>query len=132
MKTIQTTCPHCTSLICTESFDEYSNLKIWNCFSCGFTSNSTLIEENIEKVEETLPELYKDLKFIDDKGYHWYPISVMLDDKSMVFAEGKSTEDWKWSAVRSVDGKADMTTKKEFDQNQFVFALEYIDYFQND
>ena len=53
----------------------------------------------------------------------------MLEDKSMVFAEGTSVEDWKWSAVQSKDGKADMTTKQEFAERDFMEALDYIGYF---
>jgi hypothetical protein len=53
----------------------------------------------------------------------------MLDDKSMVFAEGTSVNDWKWSAVQAKDGKADMTTKKEYEINEFMDALEYVGYF---
>lgn len=129
MKQKSIVCPHCTSQICTEIISPDEKFKIWNCFSCGYTSNSTLVEKHIEKVEETLPELFKDLRFIDENGFYWYPLSVMLDNKAMVFPEGKSVDDWKWSAVQSKDGKVDMTTKKEFEQNQFVYALEYIDYF---
>jgi hypothetical protein len=53
----------------------------------------------------------------------------MLENKAMVFAEGTSVEDWKWSAVQSKDGKVDMTTKQEFTEREFMDALEYIGYF---
>jgi len=122
-------CPKCGGNACSEVSD--GKLTVWTCFGCGFTSNSTLEKVNIEEVEITIPELYKDLRFIDDKGYYWYPTSVMLDDKSMVFAEGKTTEDWKWSAVKTKDGKPDMTTKKEFSERDFMEALDYIGYFDN-
>jgi hypothetical protein len=56
-------------------------------------------------------------------------MTVILDDKSMVFAEGTSIENWVWSAVQSKEGKADMTTKKEYPQSEFMDALEYIGYF---
>jgi len=79
-----------------------------------------------KQTEEFLPELYKALCFIDDKGYSWYPNSVIQENKSMLFAEGKSISDWKWSAVKSKDGKPDMTTKKEFEQGDFAKALVYI------
>jgi ribosomal protein L37AE/L43A len=119
-------CPRCGSNACSEVSND--KLTVWNCFGCGFTSNSTLIDENIKTTEEVLPELYKALKQKIDK-YHWYPNTVILDDKSMVFAEGNSTEDWKWSAVQSKEGKADMTTKQEFAERDFMDALEYIGYF---
>jgi hypothetical protein len=53
----------------------------------------------------------------------------MLDDKSMVFAEGTDINDWKWSSVQSKDGKADMSTKKEYEINEFMDALEHVGYF---
>jgi hypothetical protein len=56
-------------------------------------------------------------------------MTVILDDKSMTFPEGTNPNDWKWSAVQSKDNKADMTTKKEYEINEFMDALEYIGYF---
>jgi hypothetical protein len=47
----------------------------------------------------------------------------------MVFAEGTSKTDWKWAAVKSKNSKPDMTTKKEFDEGDFMEALDYIGYF---
>jgi hypothetical protein len=79
-------------------------------------------------VDFTHPEMTR-LRYQDTDGKYWYPNSVMLEDKSMVFAEGTSVDDWKWSAVQSKEGKADMTTKKEYEINEFMDALEYIGYF---
>jgi hypothetical protein len=104
-------------------------VTIWICMGCGFTSNTTINDENIKQMEETLPELYKALRYKDTDGKYWYPNSVMLDNKSMVFAEGTTAEDWKWSAVQSKDGKADMSTKKEFEERDFMEGLDYIGYF---
>jgi|LauGreDrversion4_2_1035121.scaffolds.fasta_scaffold596570_1 ribosomal protein L37E len=120
-------CPRCGSNACHEASNE--KFTMWSCFGCGFTSNSTMTDEHAPTAEETLPELYKALKFKDEKGYHWYPIALTFDDKSMVFAEGTSTTDWKWSAVKSKDGKADMTTKSEFEERDFMEALDYVGYF---
>ena len=120
-------CPRCGSNACSEMTD--GKVSIWICMGCGFTSNTTIIDSNIEQMEATLPELYKALKFKDTDGKYWYPNSVMLEDKSMVFAEGTSVDDWKWSAVQSKEGKADMTTKQEFAEREFMDALEYIGYF---
>ena len=120
-------CPRCNSNACSEMSD--GTITIWQCLGCGFTSNIFLTEENSVKYKEVLPELYKDLEFIDEKGLRWYPTSVIMDDKSMIFAEGRSIEDWKWSAVQSKDGKPDMTTKKEFNEKDFIEALDYVGYF---
>ena len=128
MKEQLITCPKCEGNACSEVSNE--QLTVWNCFGCGFTSNSTMIEKNIKITEIMMPELYKNLKFIDTNGYHWYPNSVVLDDKSMVFADSKALGGWEWAAVKGKDGKADMTTKQEFEQNNFMDALEYIGYFK--
>jgi hypothetical protein len=104
-------------------------VTIWVCMGCGFTSNNTITNTNVEQMEATLPELYKALRYKDEDGKYWYPNSVVLDDKSMVFAEGTTATDWKWSAVQSKDGKADMTTKQEFTERDFMEALDYIGYF---
>ncbi len=127
MKESLIVCPRCESNACSEVSNE--KLTVWNCFGCGFTTNSTLTDDNVEHVEETLPELFKALRFKDNNGKHWYPTVIMLEDKSMVFAEGITEKEWKWSAVQSKEGKADMTTKKEFEERDFMEALDYIGYF---
>ena len=120
-------CPKCGSNACSEVSND--KLTVWNCFGCGFTSNSTMVEVNKLTTEQVMPELYKALAYKDEKGYYWYPNTVILDNKSMVFAEGTNTTDWKWSAVQSKEDKPDMTTKKEYEQKDFMDALEYIGYF---
>ena len=120
-------CPRCSSNACAEVSNE--NIIIKHCFGCGYTSNSTLTGPNIPQIEETLPELYKDLRFIDKDNFYWYPSMVMLEDKSMVFAEGTSTSDWKWSAIKSKEGKVDMSSKIEFEERDYLEALDYIGYF---
>jgi hypothetical protein len=122
------TCLKCGGDACSEISNGV--VTIWICMGCGFTSNNTITDTNVEEMEATLPELYKDLKFKDKEGKYWYPNSVILDDKSMVFAEGTNVQDWMWSAVQAKDGKTDMTTKKVFQINEFMDALEYIDYFK--
>ena len=121
-------CPKCEGNACHEVSND--KLTVWSCFGCGFTSNSTLIEDKLEEVESVIPQLYKDLRFKDDKNYYWYPSSVMLEDKSLVFADGKSLEEWKWAGVLSKDGKADMTTVKYFEEKEFMEALDYIGFFK--
>jgi hypothetical protein len=122
-------CPKCGGNACSEMTNGV--VTIWICMGCGFTSNNTITDKNVNEMEATLPELYKSLRYKDADGKYWYPNSVMLDDKSMVFAEGTSNEDWKWSAVQAKDDKADMTTKKEYEQHEFMDALEYVGYFAN-
>ena len=133
-------CPRCGSNACSEMSD--NKITIWLCMGCGFTTNTFMTPENAVKAEEVIPNLYVDLKFIDDKGLAWYPNSVTLENKSMVFADGTSKDDWKWAAVKSVEiaekdrdkfkgeeYRADMTTIKHFEEKDFMDALEYIGYF---
>jgi len=128
MKELLTVCPRCGGNACHEASNE--QFTVWSCFGCGFTANSTTIDENLENIEGVMPQLYIDLKFKDDKNYNWYPSTVILEDKSMVFADGKSIEDWKWAGVKSKNGKADMTTIKHFDEKDFMEALDYIGFFE--
>jgi hypothetical protein len=128
MKEQLITCPKCGGDACHEASNE--KLTVWSCFGCGFTSNSTIVESNLQEVESVVPQLYLDLKFKDVNGYYWYPNTVILEDKSMVFADGKTTEDWRWAAVQAKDGKADMTTKQEYEQHDFMEALDYIGFFE--
>ena len=128
MKESLITCLKCGGDACSEITNEV--VTIWICMGCGFTSNNTITDTNITEMEATLPELYKALRFKDKDGKYWYPNSVILDDKSMVFAEGNNVQDWMWSAVQAKEGKTDMTTKKEFQIHEFMDALEYIDYFK--
>ena len=128
MKESLITCLKCGGDACSEISNGV--VTIWICMGCGFTSNNTITDINVTEMEATLPELYKDLRFKDKEGKYWYPNSVILDDKSMVFAEGTNVQDWMWTAVQAKDGKTDMTTKKEFQIHEFMDALEYIDYFK--
>ena len=133
-------CPRCNSNACSEMSNE--QITIWQCMGCGFTSNTYLTEDYANKYKEVLPELYKALEFKDDKGLYWYPTSVVMDDKSMVFAEGVSVENWKWSAIKSKEipetdranfknetHTADYSTKQEYAERDFMDALEYVGYF---
>jgi hypothetical protein len=128
MKESLTICPKCGGDACHKAENE--KLTVWSCFGCGYTSNTTITEENISNIESVMPQLYLDLKFQDPKGHYWYPNTVILEDKSMIFADGKTIEDWKWAAVQSKDGKADMSTKQEYEQHDFMEALDYIGFFE--
>jgi hypothetical protein len=133
-------CPRCNSNACSEMANE--QITIWQCMGCGFTSNTYLTTDYANKYKELLPELYKALEYIDNKGLRWYPTAVTMEDKSMIFAEGTSVADWKWTAVKSKEvpesdrekfkgdiHMADYSTKQEYPENEFMDALEYVGYF---
>ena len=62
-------CPRCEGNAC------YGNkvteeITTWHCFGCGFCTNSLMKEgeEFFDKQSTVLPELYKDLLFVDENG----------------------------------------------------------------
>ena len=133
-------CTNCSSDACY--VDEVNkDIKTYFCYGCGFQSNSLMREgeDFYNQQVELLPELYKDLLSTDDDGMVWMPSTVNVADKGMVFADGTSTSDWKWVAVKAVllteednkikedqTHKMDMTTKVNFERNNFMDALSYI------
>ena len=140
-------CPRCGSDACyvTEVNQDINN---YFCYGCGFQSN-TLMREDEEITEEQmsiLPELYKDLRYKDKNGQIWFPSTVNLPKQGMIFADGSTTKNWAWAAVKAVEVKEeekhkypipkkegqfyeyrmDMTTVKHFKERDFMDALSYI------
>ena len=128
---------------------EGKEIKTWLCFGSGYTT-STLMEEGSKPVQdllETSPELYKDLMHTDKQSRVWFPATITLPDKGMVFIDGTSTKDWKWSAVKSIplteeeiksgkfpEGqtfKMNVKEAKKFNQKDFMDALEVIGFYEN-
>jgi hypothetical protein len=138
-------CDRCGSDACM--VDEVNqDIKTYMCFGCGFQSNSLMKEgEEFYKTQlQSLPELYKDLITEDKFGKKWMPSLINVTEKGMIFANGASSNDWKWSAVRSISVteeevakdpilsknkskfKMDMSTVKYFPERDFIEALSYI------
>ncbi len=124
-------------------------IKTWLCFGSGYTT-STLMTEGSKPVQdllETSPELYKDLMHKDKEGRIWFPATITLPEKGMVFVDGTSTKDWQWSAVKAIplteeeiksgkfpEGqtfKMDVKQAKKFAPKDFMDALEVIDFYGN-
>jgi len=145
------TCPRCGSDACYEIKEAY-NLINRICYGCGFTTHNFMKEDSefLEEQLEVLPELYKDLVFVDDNGYHWMPSTINLPEKGMVYVNGTSTENWNWTAVKSIEipedererfpikghpgeyhtHKMDTSSSKPFKERDFMEALDYIGVFQ--
>jgi hypothetical protein len=137
-------CTHCGSDMC---YSHQINETHWaySCTGCGFTANDLLKEgeADLEKFEESLPELYKDLKFVDEDGRAWYPM-VMSNDTGMAFIDGTDTDHWGWAGIlnRSLTEeekseyykagkevpphKANAVSIKHFGRLGFLQALTYI------
>jgi hypothetical protein len=99
--------------------------------------------ELVNKTLETSPELYKDLMFISEDKKVWFPSTVTLPNKGMVFLDGNSKDNWRWAAVNSIEileeekakfpkdqtTKMDMKNIKHFEKEDFMEALDAINFF---
>lgn len=139
-------CKRCKGNACYEQhIDEKTTT--WLCMGCGFTT-STLMTEGGKVVADLLatsPSLYKDLLFTDDVKRVWAPATITLPGSGMVFLDGTSDKDWKWSAVKAIEitkaerevknfppdqtHKMDVAGAKQFGQDEFMDALEIIGFY---
>ena len=117
--------------------------------SCGFWTNSFMTEDHefYKQQIETLPELYKDLAWVDPKtNLIWLPNTINNPEQGMVFANGTDVSNWHWAAVRAIEvseedrknhpipGKPgefmkyrmDMKNMKAFKERDYIDALSYI------
>ena len=145
-----TTCNRCGSDACYVQ-EVNQDIKNYQCMGCGFITNSLMKQGSqfFEEQMELLPNLYKELMGEDDECLVWIPATINLPSQGMVFANGTSGENWRWAAVQSVpvkeeekekypipgkpgefyEQKMDMDTLKEFDEKDFIEALDYIGIF---
>jgi hypothetical protein len=140
-----TTCDKCKAedSCYTTSINEFHNS--YTCLNCGFHTNDLMVEGefNFEEYEAEFPELYKDIKYIDEKNRVWYPYIINIEGKGTVFANGASKEEWEWCGIKSVpltdeekesgrfkdkQYKSDSKTLKSFGQDYFA-ACDYISFF---
>lgn len=137
-------CPRCGGNACYEQ-QVNEEVTTYFDFGCGFTT-STLMEVNSKVVLDTLansPELYKDIMFVDKDNKVWFPSTMTVPGKGMVFVDGTSKENWQWAAVNAIEiaeeekgkfpkdqtHKMDMKNISHFDQGDFMEALDSISFF---
>ena len=146
-------CPKSGGDLCYKSQvtpDIYNYMSL----SCGFWTNSLMKEgeDFYETQMETLPELYKDLAWVDEKtGLTWLPTTINETGIGMVFANGPSAQNWGWAAVKSIlipeedrknhpipgkpgefmKHKMDMANMKVFPERDYIEALDYIGVFES-
>ena len=133
-------CKYCGSDACYEH--KQQGISIWSCMGCGFTTNELMIEGSqlVNETEEVMPELYKDIKFVDDEKKVWYPTVINIQDKGTIFVNGTDKDTWGWAGIKAVETtdeekekmkgathKSDPKTLKMFDKNAFDEACHYID-----
>ena len=120
-------------------------IKTWLCFGSGYTTSTLMTEgsKTVKDLLETSPELYKDLLFTDKDKRVWAPATITIPEKGMVFADGTSKDDWKWSAVNAIEipkeelekypkgqtHRMDMKNGKEYARKDFMDALEHIGFY---
>lgn len=138
-------CPNCgeKSACYKTPINEFHNQ--YSCFGCGYTTNDFMMVEeyDFEEFELSLPELYKDLKKQDSDGRMWYPQAINIVEKGTVFANGKSKDNWQWSAIKTIEltdeeksnpkfkgqlYKSDSQSLQNFGTD-FIEACDYIGFF---
>jgi len=138
-------CPKCESDACyVVPLNEKANSYF--CFGCGFTSNDLQKagEFDMEEYESVLPEIHKDLRFVDSENRVWYPATMNIPEKGTVFLGGKAKDLTEWCAIKvrpltedeqaqlankGIKYKSDSKTLKSFG-NDFIEALDYINFFE--
>ena len=145
-------CARCNSDACYVQ-EVNDKIKNYHCYGCGFQTNSLMMknERYFKEQLELLPNLYKELMGEDYEGKIWMHSLVNLPKQGMFFANGKNGDDWKWAAVKAVPVKEeekskypipgkenefyefrmDMETLTEYEEHNYMDALEYIGVFEN-
>lgn len=143
-------CPHCTSKNCFKEDYDHGDEKVsaYLCMSCGYTTTSLHKKDSqfIADYEATFPELFKDLKFVDETDVVWYPMVLNFPTLGLVFPDGTSSLNWSWRAVPVVpvgeeerdkypipgeegkfyETKADMEGSRLYPQGQFYEACKFL------
>jgi len=132
MKIKLTNCP------CSKQSTAFSdNGETAMCYTCG---SKTIEHESVE----TLPNLYKDLIFEDNKQRKYIPCTINIKDEGIAFIDGTSTENVKWKVVKNISltkedegkfpegtlTKPDFSNTKEFDRYNFIDVLDEVGFFK--
>jgi DNA-directed RNA polymerase subunit RPC12/RpoP len=150
-ETTKISCPKCNSANCFQETHKVAanTVDSYLCMKCGFTSTSLNTPDSpyLKDFEETCPELFKDIKFVDnDRKIVWYPTVLNFPELGLIFPDGTDAFNWSWRAVpvkpveesekekypipgqdgKYYETKADMESSKLFDQNDFNGACKYL------
>jgi hypothetical protein len=70
----------------------------------------------VTNAKESLPELIKDLEIIDKDGFVWYPSTINVPEKGILFPNGGSKDAWGWTVAPLVPINEE--EKARFPKNQ--------------
>ena len=128
-----TTCPKCG---CDGCYKTPINEVKFNyfCWGCGFQTNDFMKEGEFDftAYEEILPELYKDIKYTDEEGRVWYPITINLEDLGTVFLNGTSSTDCQWSAIKVIPLTEEEKAQPKFEGKKYKSDAKSLKNFGND
>jgi len=79
------------------------------CQSCGYQTNEGMVDgSDVEKsIYDSQPELFKDLKLVDDNGFVWYPTVLNEQNSAMLFPDGKNADSWGFRVAAYIPVTAD-------------------------
>lgn len=140
-----TTCKVCGGNACYEQRIEEADVTTFLCFGCGMSTSTLMYKDStlVKETEEVSPDLYKDLSVVKE-GLVWFPATISIPEKGMVFIDGTDKSNWGWKAAKAVrileeekekypegqEYRVDMANGKSFGQKDFMDALDYIDFYQ--
>jgi len=108
-------------------------LSTYLSISCGFWTNTLMKEgeEFYEQQMQDLPELYKDLAWIDpETNLVWLPNTINNQEQGMVFAYGPNKDSWGWGAAKAIQEegkwKMDLANMQVFAERDYMDALSFI------
>lgn len=130
-------CPHCEAEMCYE----YHNPQYiqWMCFNCGYGSTSHMVKDSdfVKSSKEVLPELIKDLEFTDENDFVWYPSTINIPEKGILFPNGSNKDNWMWAVApltlikkeekarfpKKQTHKVDLSNMQYFSKEEFAKAV---------
>ena len=140
MAEVKITCPNCFKR--DQCFEETAmDFKSYMCFNCGFTSNSSYINDSeaLKGAMEKSTQLMRDVSMYDyDRKIHWFPSVLNMGKFGVIFPEGtKNNWVWKWAQVRKLTKEEkedpqyeghkhtlDLDNAKEYGQHEFIEACK--------
>ena len=149
-----TVCKCCGSDACytSEFTTEDGPIQSWMCMTCGFTTNSSMVNDSdlVKEAEEVTADLIRDLKQVHD-GLAYFPTVITMPNKGMIFPEPQKGGDWQWTVVKAVavleekkkfpipnkegeyyENRMDMKNPKRFPKLEFMDAAEELGMFKRE